>query len=190
MNGSMPLGMLLLLPGLLAGQGAPRIVGQKPEAMRLAPSVPTPPNVVDRMLEAVRLKAGETLFDLGSGDGRVLISAAQKFGAKAVGIEISPVSVAATNKRIKDLKLDDKVRVVEGDLMQVDLSSADVVTLYLLTKSNDMLRPLLEKQLKPGARVVSHDYAIRGWQATRVETVEAHKREHKLFVYEFPIKQQ
>ena len=74
--------------------------------------------------------------------------------------------------------------------MQVDLSGADVVTLYLLTKSNDLLRPLLEKQLKPGTRVVSHDYAIRGWQPVRVETVEAHKRDHKLYVYEFPVQKQ
>jgi predicted RNA methylase len=158
--------------------------------MRLAPSVPSPPNVVDRMLDAAHLKAGETLYDLGSGDGRVLIAAAQKYGAKAVGIEISKESVASSTKRIKDLKLDDKVRIVEGDLMQVDLSGADVVTLYLLTKSNDLLRPLLEKQLKPGTRVVSHDYAIRGWQPVRVETVEAHKRDHKLYVYEFPVQKQ
>ena len=179
---------IFLLSGLLlSAQSLPKLPAIKPLPMRLAPSVPTPPNVVDRMLEAARLKAGETVYDLGSGDGRVLIAAAQKFGAKAVGVEIAPESVAASNKRIKDLKLDDKVRVIEGDLLTVDLSSADVVTLYLLTKSNDLLRPHLEKQLKPGARVVSHDYAIRGWQPTRIETVEAHKRDHQLYVYEFPL---
>ena len=188
MNAMIPL-LLLAVEGLLFAQNRP-VLGQKPQAMRLAPSVPTPPNVVDRMLEAAHLKAGETLYDLGSGDGRVLIAAAQKFGAKAVGIEISKESVAASTKRIKDLKLDDKVQVIEGDLLKIDLSSADVVTLYLLTKSNDMLRPQLEKQLKPGARVVSHDYAIRGWQPTRIETVEALKREHLLYVYEFPIQKQ
>jgi predicted RNA methylase len=187
MNALIP---LLLLPGLLAAQNRPRVLVQAPQTMRLAPSVPSPPNVVDRMLDAAHLKAGETLYDLGSGDGRVLIAAAQKYGAKAVGIEISKESVASSTKRIKDLKLDDKVRIVEGDLMKVDLSGADVVTLYLLTKSNDLLRPLLEKQLKPGTRVVSHDYAIRGWQPVRVETVEAHKRDHKLYVYEFPAQKQ
>ena len=179
--------LLLLLPGLLAGQSVPKIPGQKPQAMRLAPSVPTPPSVVDRMLEAANLKPGETLYDLGSGDGRVLIAAAQKFGAKAVGIEISKTSVDSATKRIKELKLDDKVRVIEGDIMAVELSGADVVTLYLLTKSNDMLRPLLEKQLRPGARVVSHDYAIPGWTPARVETVTALKRDHQLYVYEFPL---
>ena len=187
MKSSIPL--ILLLPGLLVAQNSRGILGQRPQPMRLAPSVPTPPNVVDRMLEAAHLKAGETLYDLGSGDGRVLIAAAQKFGAKAVGIEISKESVASSTKRIKDLKLEDKVRVIEGDLLKVDLSGADVVTLYLLTKSNDLLRPLLEKQLKPGARVVSHDYAIRGWEPTRVETVESHRREHQLYVYEFPVQQ-
>ena len=178
---------LLLLSGLLSAQSLPKLPDVKPQPMRLAPSVPTPPNVVDRMLEAARLKAGETVYDLGSGDGRVLIAAAQKFGAKAVGVEISPDAVAASTKKIKDLKLDDKVRVIEGDLLTVDLSGADVVTLYLLTKSNDLLRPLLEKQLKPGTRVVSHDYAIRGWQPARIETVAAHKRDHQLYVYEFPL---
>jgi len=187
MNAIVPL--LLLVPGFLAAQNQPRI-GPQPQPMRLAPSVPTPPNVVDRMLDAARLKAGETLYDLGSGDGRVLITAAQKYGAKAVGVEISKAFVEASAKRIKDLKLDDKVHVVEGDLLKVDLSAADVVTLYLLTKSNDLIRPQLEKQLKPGARVVSHDYEIRGWHPTRVETVEALKREHKLFVYEMPPQKQ
>ncbi len=179
--------LLLLMPGLLAGQNVPRILGQNPPSMRLAPSVSTPENVVDRMLHAARLKPGETLYDLGSGDGRVLIAAAQKFGARAVGIEISKASVASSSKRIKELKLDDKVRVIEGDLMAAELSGADVVTLYLLTKSNDMIRPLLEKQLKPGARVISHDYAIPGWLPARVETVAALRREHHLYVYEFPV---
>jgi SAM-dependent methyltransferase len=184
------LALSLLLPGLLAAQGAPRVLGQKPQPMRLAPSVHTPPNVVDRMLEASGLKAGETLYDLGSGDGRVLIAAAQKFGAKAVGIEISKESVASSTKRIKDLKLEDKVRVIEGDIMAAELADADVVTLYLLTKSNDMIRPLLEKQLKAGARVVSHDFAIPGWRPARIETVTASRREHQLFVYEFPVQKQ
>ena len=181
---------LLLLPGMVFAQKLPKLVPDRPQPTRLAPSVPSPPNVVDRMLSAARLQPGETVFDLGSGDGRVLIAAAQKFAAKAVGIEIAKEDVAASTKRIHDLKLDDKVKVIEGDLMNVDLSGADVVTIYLLTKSNDLLRPILEKQLKAGARVVSHDYAIRGWNAARVETVVAHKREHQLYVYEMPQRSQ
>jgi predicted RNA methylase len=112
--------------------------------------------------------------------------AAQRFGAKAVGVEISPKEVQASLERVRKLKLSDRVRVVEGDLLKVDLSEADVVTIYLLTQSNEMLRPNLEKYLKAGARVISHDYEIRGWVPHRVEQVEAHKRIHRLFVYEMP----
>lgn len=160
----------------------------QPPVNRLAPFVPSPQNVVEKMLEAANLKPGETLYDLGSGDGRVLITAAQRFGAKAVGVEISPKEVKTSTERIKQLKLDDRCKVIEGDLLTTDLSAADVVTLYLLTNSNDLLRPNLEKYLKPGARVVSHDYHIRGWNPVRVETVEAHKRTHHLYVYEIPKK--
>ena len=175
------------LPAGLAAQGigvqSGRVV---PKPNQLAPFVPSPQNVVERMLQAARVKAGEVVYDLGSGDGRVLITAAQSFGAKAVGIELSPKEVQTSQERIKALKLDDKIRVIEGDLLKVDLSEADVVTIYLLTKSNEMLRPNLEKYLKPGARVVSHDYEIRGWVANRVEEAEAHKRIHRLYVYEMP----
>jgi SAM-dependent methyltransferase len=142
-----------------------------PEPQRLAPFVPSPQNVVERMLEAARVKRGEVVYDLGSGDGRVLITAAQRFGARAVGIEISPKQVEASVDRIKELKLEERCRVIEGDLLAVDLSEADVVTIYLLTKSNEMLRPNLE---------------IRGWIPNRIEEAEAHKRVHRLYVYEMP----
>lgn len=157
---------------------------------QLAPSVASPVNVVERMLDIAHLKPGETLYDLGSGDGRVLVMAAQRFGAKAVGIEISPSAVKSSQEHVRKLKLDNQIKVVEGDLLQADLSTADVVTLYLLTTSNDLLRPNLEKYLKPGARVVSHDYQIRGWVPTRTERVHALRREHTLYVYEMPIKKQ
>jgi precorrin-6B methylase 2 len=157
---------------------------------RLAPFVASPQNVVEKMLEAARLKPGETLYDLGSGDGRVLIMAAQRFGAKAIGIEISPREVKASTDRIKTLKLEDRAQVIEGDLLTADLSKADVVTLYLTTRSNDELRPNLEKYLKAGARVVSHDYPIRGWVINREELVEAHKRAHHLYIYEMPARKQ
>lgn len=164
------------LPGLLAQV--------KPN--RLAPFVPSPQNVVDEMLRAARVKAGETVYDLGSGDGRVVITAAQKFGARAVGIEISPKEAKLSREKIAQAKLEDRVKIIEADALTADLSSADVVTLYFLTSSNDLIRPHLEKSLKPGARVVSHDYPIRGWKETRVEQVEAYKRVHHLYVYEIP----
>ncbi|MBK5293013.1 MAG: methyltransferase domain-containing protein [Acidobacteriia bacterium] len=181
LNSNPRLPIFLLLPVLAAAQGGPPI-------NRLAPPVPSPQNVVVKMLEAAGLKPGEVLYDLGSGDGRVLVTAAQQFGAKAVGVEMEAAQVQASNVKIRRLKLEDKCRVIEGDLLKTDLSEADVVTIYLLTGSNDLLRPNLEKYLKPGARVVSHDYQIRGWTPVRVEKVEAYKRIHSLYIYERPTK--
>jgi ubiquinone/menaquinone biosynthesis C-methylase UbiE len=161
--------------------------GQIPEnAQRLAPFVPSPRIVVDKMLEAARVKPNEVVYDLGCGDGRVLIAAAKEFHARAVGVEISPKLVKAATERIKEEGLEDRCKVIRGDLLKVDLSDADVVVLYLLTSSNELLRPNLEKYLKPGARVVSHDFEIRGWKPTRIETAEAYRRVHHIYVYEMP----
>lgn len=156
-------------------------------ARSLAPFVPSPQPIVERMLAAADLKPGETLFDLGCGDGRVLVTAAQKFRAKAIGVELSPKLVEAANARIKGLHLEDQVTVIQGDLMEADLSSADVVTIYLLTHSNDTLRPNLEKYLKRGARVVSHDFQVRGWKPIRVEKLEVYRRTHSIYVYQMPV---
>jgi len=140
------------------------------------------------MLEAAQTKAGEVVYDLGCGDGRVLVIAAQKFGARAVGVEISPKQVETANENIRRNGLQDRARVIKGDLMETDLREADVVTLYLLTSSNEIIRPLLEKQLKPGARVVSHDFEVKGWKPVRVEKIGAHNRMHPIYVYEMPVR--
>jgi cyclopropane fatty-acyl-phospholipid synthase-like methyltransferase len=137
------------------------------------------------MLELANLKPGETLYDLGSGDGRVLIAAVEKYKVKAVGIEISPKLVARAESNIQKLGLEDQAHVVQGDLLDADLSGADVVTIYLATSLNEKLRPRLEKYLKPGARVISHDYAVPGWKPTRVEKTED-RHAHLIFVYEMP----
>jgi SAM-dependent methyltransferase len=182
----------IVLTGFVAIGAFPALaqrVQAPPPVNRLAPFVPSPQSVVEKMLEAAALKPNEVLYDLGSGDGRVLITAAQRFGARAVGIEISPKEAAASREKIERLQLADRVRVIEGDLLATDLSEANVVTIYLLTKSNDKLRPNLEKYLKPGSRVVSHDYEIPGWTPKSVEKVEAHKRVHHLYVYEIGKKQ-
>lgn len=150
----------------------------------LAPYLPSPQVVVERMLEAAQLKRGETLYDLGSGDGRVVITAAQKFGANAVGIEISEPLCKATQRRLAALNLDSQVKIVHGNALKIDLSPADVVTLYLLTSSNARLRPNLEKYLKPTARVVSLNFGMPGWKAARVETVKADRQTHTIYVYE------
>ena len=150
----------------------------------LGPAIPTPQFLVDRMLEAGHVKPGDVVYDLGSGDGRVVISAAQKFGARAVGVEMVPDLVRKARERIQLLGLADRVTIVEDSALRVDLSPADVVTMWFLTNSNLRLRPHLEKQLKPGARVVSNEFPIRGWKATEMIQVRVGRVEHSIFVYE------
>ena len=154
----------------------------------LAPYVTSPQQIVDKMLQAVDLKPGETIYDLGSGDGRVLITAVQKYSAKAVGVELDEKLCLATTEKIQKLGLQNRAKVIHGNMLEVDISPADVVVLYLNTESNDIIRPALEKQLRPGTRVVSHDFQIRGWTAMKVESAQAHNRSHKIYIYEIPKK--
>ena len=123
-------------------------------AENLGPNIPTPQLVVDRMLEAAHVKPGEMVYDLGSGDGRIVITAAQKFGARAVGVEIDPIQCRYATEKIKAMGLSDRVSIVEGSALRVDLSPANVVTMFFLTASNERLKPALEKHLKRGSRVV------------------------------------
>lgn len=157
-------------------------------ANSLAPYVASPQQIVDRMLELADLKPGEMLYDLGSGDGRVLITAVQRYHAKAVGIEISEFLVKSTTDRIQRLGLESDARVIRGDLLEVDLSPADVVTIYLATDSNEILRPNLEKYLKPGARVVSHDYVVPGWKPKFVDKDLPDGRGHVIYLYQIAAK--
>ena len=152
---------------------------------RLAPYVASPVRVVDRMLELANMKPGETFYDLGCGDGRILIAAVEKYKVKAVGVEISPKLVAKATTSIERAGLATQARVVQGDLLDVDFSKADVVAIYLSTPLNERLRPHLERYLKPGARIVSHDYAIPGWKPTKVERTEG-KDGHLIYLYEMP----
>jgi predicted RNA methylase len=171
--------------GLLLAIAAVPAFSQDPRAFsnKLAPYVASPARVVDLMLEMARIKPGEMVYDLGSGDGRIVIAAAGKYKAKAVGVEISPKLVASATSEIERAGLATQARVVQGDVLQTDLTGADVVTMYLETELNAKLRPRLEKFLKPGARVVSHDYPVPGWKATRVETVEGRVM-HTIYLYE------
>jgi SAM-dependent methyltransferase len=152
----------------------------------LAPFVATPEIVAEKMLEAAGLKPGEVVYDLGCGDGRILFVAVQKFQARAVGIELSPTLVKQASEKAQKLGLGEQVRVVQGNLFEADLRTADVVTLYLMRLSNERLKPKLVQELKPGARVVSHDYEIMGWKPDRVEKVMLHRRPHTIYVYRMP----
>jgi protein-L-isoaspartate O-methyltransferase len=157
-------------------------------ADNLAPYIPTPQMLVDKMLELANVKADEMVYDLGAGDGRIVITAAQKFNARAVGVELSPKLYDLALSRVKQAGLEDRVKIVHANMLHVDLSPADVVTMYLLTSSNTILRPNLEKYLKPGARVVSLDFEVRGWKPSVVHTIQSGRMEHKIYLYERPKK--
>jgi protein-L-isoaspartate O-methyltransferase len=149
----------------------------------LAPSYPSPQAVVDRMLALADIRPGETVYDLGCGDGRIVITAATKFAAKAVGVEIRRDIFESTAAHVTSLGLSGQVRIIHGDALKTNLAPADVVTLYLLTSSNERLRPALETQLRKGARVVSHDFEIRGWKPEKTEKVLVEGRPHMIYVY-------
>jgi 23S rRNA G2445 N2-methylase RlmL len=135
--------------------------------------VPTPNEVVDKMLEMAKVTPKDVVYDLGCGDGRIVITAAQKFGARAVGVDIDPRRIQEATANANAAKVTDKVRFIEGDLFESDISEASVVTLYLLTRLNDKLKPKLLKDLKPGTRVVSHAFDMGDWKPEQTASVNA-----------------
>jgi tRNA A58 N-methylase Trm61 len=137
--------------------------------MFIAPFVPSPSPVVEYMLKLAGLRCGEVLFDMGSGDGRTVIMAAKTFGARGVGIELREDLAKKAMSNIHESGLDDRVTILNDDMFNVNLSAADVVYLYLTTSANERIKPKLEKDLKKGARVVSHDYEVVGWRPEKVE---------------------
>lgn len=152
----------------------------------LAPYYPTPETIVAKMLQLAELKAGEKMYDLGSGDGRIVIMAAQKFHANAVGVEIDSKMVKQSIEQIRKLGLQSTARVVQGDLLQQNYSSADVLTVYLMPEAMDSkVQPLLDRQLKKGARVVAHDFEFRAWTPEQVEHIadDGEGRSHSIYLY-------
>jgi len=152
---------------------------------KLAPYYPTPESVVQKMIELGGLKKGEKMFDLGSGDGRIVVMAAQKFGADATGIEFDEDLYKRSMARIASLGLSSQARIIHGDIMKQDYSSANLITVYLLPLSNDKVRPMLEKQIKRGTRIVAHDFEFSGWNPEKTVTVDddGEGRSHTLFLY-------
>jgi len=137
--------------------------------MFISPFVASPNAVVRRLLTLAQLRPGEVLYDLGAGDGGPIIMAAQEFGARAIGIELREDLAKRTMKKIYDLGLQARVKMVNEDLFNVDLREADVVYIYLTTSANEKVRPKLEAELRRGARVVSHDYEVTSWKPAAVE---------------------
>ena len=136
----------------------------------LAPFVPTPQDVVERMLALAQVGPKDVVYDLGSGDGRLVVTAAKKHGARGVGIDIDPARIAEGRANAKQAGVEHLVEFRQQDALEVDLSPATVVTLYLLSSSNVKLRPRLVSQLKPGARVVSHQFGMGDWAPEKLET--------------------
>ena len=136
---------------------------------RDVPFVTTPMEVVDRMLEMAEVKKGDIVYDLGSGNGRIVIRAAQKYGARGVGIEIDPDLVQKSRAKAQEEGVAHLVEFRAQDALTVNVSEATVVTLYLLPEFNAKLKPILQKQLKAGSRVVSHDFDIEDWSPSKTE---------------------
>jgi len=155
--------------------------------MNVSPFVETPLDVVKKMLQLTSPKPDEILYDLGSGDGRIVITAAKEFNLRSIGIEIREDLFKRAITEIKRLNLSDRIKVINEDFFNVDISDADIVTLYLTTSANEKLRPKLEKELKSGTRVVSHDYEIRGWVPSKI--VKDDPIGHTIYFYIFdPVK--
>jgi len=149
------------------------------------PYVPTPPEVVDRMLEIAQVKSGDVIYDLGSGDGRIIIQAAKRYGVKGVGIEIDADLVQKAKDNAFKEKVEHLVEFRAEDALKVDVSPATVVTLYMLPEFNAKLRPIFDKELKPGARVVSHDFEIQGWVPDKVERIKGDfLHDHTILLFE------
>jgi methyltransferase family protein len=156
------------------------------------PYVPTPQVVVDRMLELARVKPGEMVIDLGSGDGRIMIEAATKYGARGFGVEIDPRLVRSSNEAAARAGVADRVKFLHQDLFKTDFHEANVLTLYLLPDVNLALRPKILAELKPGTRVVSHDYGMGDWRPDAEETIPAPdkkvgaRKESQVFLWTVP----
>ena len=150
----------------------------------VAPYVPTPWHVVDRILDEVRLTRDDVVYDLGSGDGRILVRAAKRLGARGVGYEINPDLVEDARSAVTAAGVADRVVIRHEDIFEADLSPATVVTLFLMTSANRRLRPKLLEELRPGARIACYKWEIPGWNPSKTVTVPVSGSEQPIFVYE------
>ena len=152
----------------------------------LAPFVPTPMPVVEGMLMLAKVDTGDVIYDLGCGDGRIVITAANKYGARGVGIELDPQLIEQCRANARKEGVEKLVSFRMEDATRTDISNATIVTLYLLPESNELLRGRLEKLLKPGARVVTHNYPIPGWESRQVQMVIVKAEDgenHSVYLY-------
>jgi len=154
------------------------------EGKKIVPYVPTPQEVVERMLELAGVKKGDVVYDLGSGDGRIVVTAAKKYGVKAIGFEIDPERIKESHENIKKAGVGNLVEIRQQDIRTVDLSQASVLTMYLLPEVNLMIRPNIWKQMKPGSRVVSHDFDMGDWKPLKTENIkDSSSWDHTLYLW-------
>jgi ribosomal protein L11 methylase PrmA len=180
---AMLISLLLLLPGAglqtdastVRNLAAPPVVEAQAQAPTRTPDViyvPTPPEVVEAMLKVANVKAGDVVYDLGCGDGRIVVTAAQKYGARGIGIDIDPQRIKEANENVQKAGVGDRVKIMQADLFEVNISEATVVTLYLLPSLNVKLMPKLMKELKPGTRIVSHAFDMGDWKPEQTLNVD------------------
>ena len=156
------------------------------DAVDLAPYVPTPPEVIVKMLDLAQANSQSIVYDIGCGDGRIVIYAAKALEARGVGIDIDPQRIKESRENAKRSGVDHLVKFIRADATKSDISQATVVTMYLLPESNALMRPKLEKELKPGVPVVTHNYMIPGWEAKEITSAvvkDAEGTEHTVFLY-------
>jgi uncharacterized protein (TIGR03000 family) len=168
--------------------GKEKVIDLRPGSKEVLSSqiiyVPTDEAIVDKMLEMAKVTKDDVVYDLGCGDGRIVVTAAKRFGAKGVGIDIDPARIKDSLANVKKNKVEKLVEIRQGDALQVaDISKATVVMLYMLPEFQAKLAPILKRELKPGTRVVAHDYVLPGWEAVQEDSVPAIFREHTVYLY-------
>jgi cyclopropane fatty-acyl-phospholipid synthase-like methyltransferase len=180
-------GCVILILGWAMQSGFASAMVDYPEEI---PFVPTPIEVVDRMLELAEVKKGDVVYDLGSGDGRIVIRAAKKYGARGIGIEMDSTLIDKAKKSAQAEGVSHLVEFRVEDALKTDISPATVVTLYMLPWFNEAMRPNFQKYLKPGSRIVAHDFGIEGWTPTRMEKLVeieykngGYKHQHVLYLW-------
>lgn len=168
----------------LSGVEGQAPAAKRPDAPQLAPYVPTPEDVVERMLSLAGVTSKDVVYDLGCGDGRIPIAAARIYGARGVGVDIDPQRIAEANANAEAAGVAHLVTFRLQDAMKTDVSPATVVTTYLLTASNLRLRPLLTAQLKPGSRIVAHSFGFGDWTPEKADSfTDAEGRARMLYLY-------
>ena len=181
--------LVLALAGLAVatvGATSAQAQGRAPlvDPRSVAPYVPTPWHVVDRMLDLVEVTEQDMVYDLGSGDGRILVRAAKAHGARGVGLEINHDLVVDARLAIGAANVEDRVKIIEQDIFEADLSPASVVTLFLMTSANRRLKPKLLEDLQPGTRIACYKWEIPGWKPVKTATVEVSGAGQPIYMYE------